>query len=200
MNLKVRSALVAGMLAAATVAGTAGTAQANTYQYNVMLQDYATGYCLDSNGGDVYTNPCQPGNPWQRWNVVSYDGSVGGYYDRVQIVHRKEGNCLRVQWSHSISDPSGWFATRAAGCNSSDYHDQWNMTWVGNSSGNPRNSWQFANYQADSNLNEVLCLDRGQDGHYNQLLWDQGHPQGAPVARTTCYNHTNRYQMWNMVH
>ncbi|MEU7635204.1 hypothetical protein AB0C11_03820 [Streptomyces sp. NPDC039016] len=63
MKLKVRSALVAGVLAAAAVTGTAGTAQANTYQYNVMLQDYATGYCLDSNGSDVYTNPCQPGNP-----------------------------------------------------------------------------------------------------------------------------------------
>ncbi|QHC23418.1 hypothetical protein [Streptomyces sp. GS7] len=203
MNIKVRSALATGALVAAALVGTTGTANANTYQYNVMLQDYATGRCLDSNGGDVYTNPCQPGNPFQRWNVVSYEGNVGGYYDRVQVVHRKSGNCLRAQRYHS-SVPWGaqdWVATRGAGCSWTDYHQQRNLTWVGNTPGNPRSSWQFANHQnGPDGDGHVYCLDGGQDGHVNQLLWDQGNPQGAPVAQTTCYNHTNRYQMWNMVH
>ncbi|GAA1926850.1 RICIN domain-containing protein [Streptantibioticus ferralitis] len=204
MKFNLKSAVGAGVLALGSMAGllaTAGTAQANTYQYSVQLKDQNDGQCLDSNNsGDLYVLNCNGGN-YQRWDVTSYAGNVGNYYDRVQIRNRQTGRCLRVDRMHMALDPvwSNWhYVGKTGSCDYQDWHDQWNLTWVGNTNPNP-NSYQFANYQQNSDSPKILCLDRGQAGHWNNMLYDLGAPSWNNTASYTCSNHSNTYQTWSMV-
>lgn len=185
MKLTFKSALVAGLLAVAALGTTAGTAQANTYQRNVQVIDLQTGNCLDSGGnGIVHTQGCN-GGAYQRWNVLSYAGDVNNYYSRVQIQSVQNGQCLRVYHASGI-------AATVSSCDAGTLEDQWNMTWVGNTAGNPSNSFEFFNQgRSGSSPITATCLDAGQ----SRLLF-QYDPQ---AGNTTCPNHGNRWQIWSMV-
>jgi hypothetical protein len=53
--------------------------------------------CLDSNGTDVYLNPCDPGNVWQRW-VVNTTGARPNGYDEVTIRHANSDSRYLTQY------------------------------------------------------------------------------------------------------
>ncbi len=64
------------------------------------LSSLKTGRCLDggpaneSGRGEVYTNTCQSGNPWQQWQVeIVYHAS----YDVVMVRHTATNTCLSQQ-------------------------------------------------------------------------------------------------------
>ena len=91
------------------------------------------------------------------------------------------------------------YPARTGSCDSGDWHDQWDPTWVGNTAPNQPNSWQFANYQQNGDGPKILCLDRGQQGHWNNMVFDLGAPAATGgAARHTCNNRTNNYQIWTM--
>ncbi|WP_265566174.1 RICIN domain-containing protein [Streptomyces hygroscopicus] len=198
MKQKLRTAVAAGVMTVGSLAGTlalSGTAHAETYQRNVQLQDLQDQGvdCLDSNyNGSLYILPCNGGS-FQRWNVTSYAPDVNNYYSRVQIQNVRTGRCLRVQFF-----AGNGYEAKTDSCDASNYRDQWNMTWVGNTPGNPSNSFQFLNWQPSGPLSGRsefdFCLDRGQAGHANNMVFDIGQ------FRKTCDNHSNKWQIWSMVH
>lgn len=73
---------------------------ASAYVGPDLLRNWETGLCLDSGPGDeggrgqVYTNPCQPGNDYQTWNIL-YQGHDG--HDIVMIQDKATGLCLSRQ-------------------------------------------------------------------------------------------------------
>ncbi|MFC1430257.1 ricin-type beta-trefoil lectin domain protein [Streptacidiphilus sp. N1-3] len=144
-------------LAGGATLTTAGSAQANTYLYNTQLIVSGGGLCLDSNSsGAVYLGACNNGN-YQRWNVTSYNNDVANYYSQVQIKDVATGLCLRVHPVGSLGLTS--LVVKTDSCDSQNPQDQWNMTWVGNLSGNPSNGVQFLNKET-GNANGVygVCL------------------------------------------
>jgi hypothetical protein len=86
---------------AAAVLFPAGPASADVYPGSDFIKDWQTGRCLDSNdrgfnSGDVYTNPCQLGNPYQQWHRI-YLGTAyapnGRAYDVVAFQDVATGYC-----------------------------------------------------------------------------------------------------------
>ncbi|MEV1062060.1 RICIN domain-containing protein [Streptomyces sp. NPDC050263] len=68
------------------------SAAGGIYVKTDILRNWETGRCLDSNSvGQVYTNPCDQGNDYQRWTVV-YKGHSA--FDEVQIVNKATQRCL----------------------------------------------------------------------------------------------------------
>ena len=71
--------------------------------------------------------------------------------------------------------------------------DQWNMTWVGNVSGNPSNSVQFYNqynyFTGVVNASDYSCLDAGQSNF----------PYGYNYSNSYCPDNTNPYQIWALL-
>lgn len=183
----VAMATAALALAGGATLTTAGSAQANTYLYNTQLIVSGGGLCLDSNSsGSVYLGACN-GGQYQRWNVTSYNNDVDNYYSQVQIKDVATGRCLRV---HPVSH---WGATvlvvKTDSCDYQNPEDQWNMTWVGNRSGNPSNGVQFFN-QETGNAYGVYggCL-ANTDGY---LVPVKTYGNGYPV----CQDQTSQIQIW----
>ncbi|MFG2971073.1 hypothetical protein ACGFZS_48175 [Streptomyces sp. NPDC048288] len=57
-----------------------------------FIRNWNYGVCLDSNAaGDLYTNPCQEGNNYQKW-VIVYDSHVN--YGQVKIYNVATGRYL----------------------------------------------------------------------------------------------------------
>ncbi|GAA1708015.1 hypothetical protein GCM10009765_66920 [Fodinicola feengrottensis] len=102
-------AVAVGVLTALTM--TAGPAAAATGpaapkilspQSVQTFQDYATGFCLDSNASkSAYTNPCGSTNTYQHWTVVAF-----GSHRELQDV--ATGFCLDSNSSKSLyTNPCG---------------------------------------------------------------------------------------------
>jgi hypothetical protein len=84
MRGKLAGAILAvGLMIAGLLPGAAAAAPQAPALGWYTLQDVQTGRCLDGNGSQVYTNPCDPTNTWQIWLI---DDSV--------IRHSKSYNCL----------------------------------------------------------------------------------------------------------
>jgi len=169
-------ASVAAALAAMIAAPTA--AHANNYFYGKYLVNAQTGNCLDvaSNGSLRMVDCFSATHP--RWNILSYASDVNNYYSRVQVQNADIGNCLSVamKWAPL----SFWVSD--SGCDAGAGRDQWDLTWVGNTSPNASNSWQLFN--ADFGQ----CLDSGQQGNW---VYDY-HADGYNY----CPWKTDQYQVW----
>ncbi|RBQ15034.1 xylanase [Spongiactinospora rosea] len=70
------------------------------------IRNVATGRCLDTNGKDVYTLPCQDPNSWQKWRLY-HNGN------RVQFENIRTNKCL---------DTNGG-SVYAHGCNRGEYQN-----------------------------------------------------------------------------
>lgn len=174
-------------LAGGATLTTAGSAQANTYLYNTQLIVSGGGLCLDSNsGGSVYLGACN-GGQYQRWNVTSYANDVASYYSQVQIKDVATGLCLRVHPAGSWGLTS--LVVKTDSCDFQNAQDQWNMTWVGNQSGNPANGVQFFNKET-GNANGVhgVCL-ANTNGY---LLPVKTRGNGYPV----CQYQDDQIEIW----
>jgi serine/threonine-protein kinase len=84
------------------------------YWWTTHFQNWATGRCLDSNSnGDVYTLPCQWGNPWQTWEIRSWGqwGPNGLYHElKDNASQRCLGSYGFNQWEERTGDCSNWGA------------------------------------------------------------------------------------------
>lgn len=68
---------------------------ASAYVGPNFLRNWETGRCLDSDAeGNVYTNPCQSGNPYQTWNISFLKHEA---YDIVEIENLGTYRCLIVE-------------------------------------------------------------------------------------------------------
>ncbi|WP_344441590.1 hypothetical protein [Kitasatospora nipponensis] len=177
-------------LGAATALLAAPPAHADTYQLNVQIINHHTNQCLDSNyGGSVYLGTCNGGN-YQRWNVTSWWPDTNNYYSNVQLQDVQTKRCLSV---YENFDGYHFPATTTVSCDDMDNKQQWDMTWVGNTSPNPQNSFQFMNNYDVAGTYET-CLDAGQTFD-QKWLYNYGQAQF-----NTCPWHTDDWQIWSMQH
>ncbi|MER5430648.1 ricin-type beta-trefoil lectin domain protein [Streptomyces sp. NPDC002588] len=103
----------------------ASTASAVTLLGPANLSSQA-GICLDggpaneSGKGDVYTNPCDSGNVWQKWRVeIVYHAS----YDVVMIRHMATDTCLTQQLGVATVPCNGGDASQLFQAQGSGWND-----------------------------------------------------------------------------
>ena len=144
----------------------AGPAQADI---GTRWQNWANGYCLDSNhAGDVYTKPCQEGNNFQTWDVSHF------YADSWIVKNRATGRCLTAWW------PNDKIVVRTGACD------------------NPTPQWEipgdWKNTHLMTGLNFKFCLDSA--GHNDPQYPAEGAPGGGGYTANCNYG---TYQTWRSI-
>jgi hypothetical protein len=137
-------ALAVGMMIAGAVTATAApaSAQAPAVFGYYKLVDVQTGYCLDGNGSQVYTNPCDQNNTWQIWQV---NGSV--------LTHAKTNTCL---------DSNSGGSAYLLGCNGGN-----NQSWRGGIT-NTEVVNNATGRCLDSNYNHAVYTGTCNGGNYQK--------------------------------
>ena len=152
-----RIALILGIVASSLTL-TAGTAHAWDYTMTGQFQDWATGRCLDSNqAGQVYTNPCQQGNGYQRWRTLGLRGSGIRGHDRVRLQNVATGRYLRFDG-----------ATPSSVVTTSLFENSDEITADGPDWGNVHFIWPGQNWSGPS------CLDSNHEGIVYHIACNYG--------------------------
>lgn len=137
----------------ATISASPASALEWTYIGTNFLRNWETGRCLDSNSpGAVYTNPCQQGNDYQKWQVYRVER---GDYDHVVLMNQATRNCLY------IPDDLG-SGVSAVGCGPIiDIPVKPQIHW--RAVGTSWNQVQFTGVDP-ANVNWYRCLDSNRNG------------------------------------
>ncbi|MGW2444528.1 RICIN domain-containing protein [Streptomyces sp. NPDC001675] len=105
-------AVLGAVLASIVVAAPSASASDTTN----FLRSWQTGRCLDSNAeGRVYTSPCQEGNRYQQWRLVTRTGSNGHdlawlQNDATSRILSSDGWSLQTKWdSDNKLDTTTWW-------------------------------------------------------------------------------------------
>ena len=84
----------------------------NGIQYR-LYQIVGTNFCLDSNGDDIYSNPCNPGNDYQNWQFSNYKT----YF---KLTHKQSGHCLD---DRAGDNPDTKYKVYVFSCNGGEYQN-----------------------------------------------------------------------------
>ncbi|GIF40775.1 RICIN domain-containing protein [Actinoplanes xinjiangensis] len=113
-----RAGILAAVLGMAFTGGLLYPSPAQASTFEGQLQNHATGRCLDSNDrGDVYTLPCEKGNPHQKWY---FDSNSDQHMDTpIGLRNAATGRCLSGDLDDAgnpqLTTGECWSAFRPAG-------------------------------------------------------------------------------------